>query len=59
MKIFQIKINIPSNSISYMLEVTINYKLERNVAKADKWWSNLPDVTRVAIWEDLQGIESF
>jgi len=39
-----------------MTDLEFNYELERKVKQADEWWTTLPDVTRVAIWEDLQDI---
>ena len=35
-----------------------NFILKMKAARANKWWNELPDRTRVAIWEDLKGIEN-
>ncbi len=39
-----------------MDEIIINYDLQRKAMKADTWWAQLPEITRVAIWEDLKEI---
>lgn len=39
-----------------MEEIEINFELRRKAAIADRWWKDLPDITRVAIWDDLKEI---
>ena len=34
-----------------------NYDLEMKAEKANRWWKDLPMVTRIAIYADLKGIE--
>ena len=41
-----------------MEDFVINFELRRKAAVADKWWNDLPEITKVAIWEDLKGIEN-
>jgi len=40
-----------------MPENVYNYGLHNKTLQANKWWLSLPEITRIAIWEDLRGIE--
>ena len=40
-----------------MPENVYNYEMEHKATLADDLWNVLPEITRIAIWEDLKGFE--
>jgi len=38
---------------------SLYYDLERRTKEADDWWHSLPEITRIAIWEDVGDLNSF